>query len=348
MNKILLGLSGGVDSSVAACLLKEMGYEVTACYLLLGENADENDSAVEKARTVATSLGINFVTADYRERFKENVTDFFINEYLCGRTPNPCVKCNPTVKFRSLADTAEKLGIEKIATGHYAQTVFSEEYGCNVIVPSPSKKDQSYFLCGLPYELIQKIVFPLGKFESKDDVRKCAEDFSLPNSKQSDSQEICFIPDNDYAGFISRKCNKIFPGGNILDNDGKIIGKHTGIINYTVGQRKGLGAFGEPRYVKCIDAKNNTVTICKKDEREESFLKAVNASWAVNKKITGVFEGEVKIRSTSKPTPAAIDSDGDTFTVNFHSPVLAPSPGQAAAVYKDGILLGGGTIINTK
>lgn len=344
MKKILLGLSGGVDSSVAACILKEQGFEVTGCFLLLSEHASENSQEAENARKVAESIGIDFVIADYRQRFKENVSDFFINEYLNGRTPNPCIRCNPTVKFRSLADTAQKLGIDKIATGHYAKTVFSDYYNSAVISPSLSKKDQSYFLCRLTPELIEKIVFPLGSFMSKDEVRAYAEKMHLSNSRQSDSQEICFIPDNDYANYISRKTSAVSRPGNILDNDGKIIGKHTGIVNYTVGQRKGLGAFGEPRYVKQINAKDNTVTVCKKDERYSNFIKAVDISWAVPETPVGNFSGQVKIRSTAPAVPTDITCDGTSFEVNFHSPVLAPSPGQTAAVYKDGVLLGGGTI----
>lgn len=344
MKKILLGLSGGVDSAVAASILINEGYDVTGCFLLLTDGVDENSAEAQNAKAVAEHLGIELVFADYRQRFKEFVSDFFISEYLSGRTPNPCVRCNPTVKIFSLCDTADKLGIYEVATGHYAITEYSEGFCGKVIRPACSKKDQSYFLGRLSPSQISRLTFPLGKFTSKEEVRDYAQKLMLPNAKKSDSQEICFIPDNDYGKFIEAHCPDIPKSGNLLDNDGNIIGRHTGIINYTVGQRKGLGAFGEPRYVKNIDAATNTVTICKRDERFSSFLTADDISFAVPLVPSDCFEAKVKIRSTAAPADAFITISGNSFTAQFSSPVLAPCPGQAAVIYMDDTVIACGTI----
>lgn len=340
MNDILLGLSGGIDSAVSALILKERGFSPVGCFLMLTENADENSEEAENAGRTADFLGIRLIKADFRERFRKNVTDYFIKEYLSGKTPNPCVMCNPTVKIQTLIETAEANGIGKIATGHYAKTVFSEEYGGTVIKAADSKKDQSYFLSRLSPSQIEKIVFPLGDFSSKEDVRKYAEGFSLPNAKKPDSQEICFIPDGNYAEFICNNTDYIPAKGRFIDINGNTIGEHSGIINYTVGQRKGLGAFGEPRYVKEINAFTNTVTLCKKDERMADTLTAEKLSRAVRNFPEGTFEADVKIRSTAKAVKSLVTVEEDRVKVSFSEKVIAPTPGQTAAIYKDGIVLG--------
>lgn len=340
MNDILLGLSGGIDSAVSALILKEQGFNPTGCFLMLTENTDENSTEAKNAEITADFLGIRLIKADFRERFRKNVTDYFIKEYLSGKTPNPCVMCNPTVKIQTLIEVAEEYGIEKIATGHYAKTVFSEEFGGMVIKAADSKKDQSYFLSRLSPSQIEKIIFPLGDFSSKEDVRSRAESFSLPNAKKPDSQEICFIPDGNYAKFISDNTDYIPGKGRFIDIYGNTIGEHSGIINYTVGQRKGLGAFGEPRYVKEINALTNTITLCKKDERMADTLTAEGISRAVRNFPEGTFEADVKIRSTAKAVPAEITVTGDSLRVTFSEKVIAPTPGQTAAIYKDNIVLG--------
>lgn len=345
MKKVLLGLSGGVDSAVAGAKLIESGYDVTGCFLLLTENADAKSEEAENARKVADFLGIKLVISDFRERFKKNVSEYFINEYLSGRTPNPCIRCNPTVKCRSLADVANSLGIETIATGHYALSGENKLYGGRVISAAPSKKDQSYFLCRLTTDLVERIIFPLGEFPSKDAVREAAAGFSLPNAKKADSQEICFIPDNNYQRYICENSDFIPSEGNFIDISGNIIGKHTGIINYTVGQRKGLGAFGEPRYVKAINALDNTVTLCKTDERFAFSLEAFDVSWAVKNPPQNEFRGKVKIRSTAPAADALIEIFEDRIKVTFEDKVIAPTPGQSAAIYDGDILLGGAIIL---
>lgn len=341
MNDILLGLSGGVDSAAAAALLKEQGFTVTACFLLL---TDDSIKEEENARALAEHLGIKLITADFRERFRENVSGYFIKEYLSGRTPNPCVRCNPTTKIQSLLDTADKYGIEKIATGHYALTEFSEKYGGTVLKASPSKKDQSYFLSALSPSQTERTIFPLGLFSTKEEVRAYAEKLSLPNAKKGDSQEICFIPEGNYQEYICKFSGYKPEAGNFLDNDGTVLGRHSGIINYTVGQRKGLGAFGEPRYVKRINAADNTVTLCKKDERFETEISVRDISFAVNTPPRGDFSALVKIRSTARAVPAEIEYSDGRMHIVFSERVIAPTPGQTAALYDGNIVIGSGII----
>lgn len=346
MNKVLLGLSGGVDSAVCAALLLEQGYDVTACFLMLTENSSPESEEARNAEAIARHLGIKLIKADYRDRFREYVSDYFIKEYLSGKTPNPCVRCNPTVKIFCLQEEAKKLGIEKTATGHYALTEYDSKSASVVLKAAPSKKDQSYFLGRLSPSQIEKLIFPLGAFSTKEEVREYAGNLSLPNAKKGDSQEICFIPDNNYQKYICENSDFKSAKGSFLDNEGKIIGTHSGIINYTVGQRKGLGAFGEPRYVKSINALDNTVTLCRADERFEKHLKGNDISWAVKAPPASPFAAEVKIRSTAKPEKAEITIEDGIIYAEFHNRILAPTPGQAAVLYKDNTVIGTATIIN--
>ena len=341
--KILVGISGGVDSAVSALLLLKAGYEVTGCRLLLSENS-ENSEDSHSAEDVADRLGIKLITADFRKEFNENVSRFFVDEYLHGRTPNPCIKCNPTVKFSSLIKVADELGIANIATGHYARIDKDKDTGLYAIKTSPSKKDQSYFLYRLPQEILRRTLFPLGKFETKDEIRKTGSEAGFEAAEKKDSQEICFIPDNDYIGYIYKVTGKKSPEGNFIDTDGKIIGRHSGIANYTVGQRKGLGAFGEPRYVKALNPEKNTVTLCKAEERFSSAAKINNVFWTYGFTPDLSKEYGVKIRSTAKATPAKLFEDSGKIRIEFSSPVLAPCPGQSAVIYDKDIILGGGEI----
>lgn len=344
MNKILLGLSGGIDSAVSAAVLKEKGFDVTGCFLMLTPGSEENSEEAKNAKALAEHLGIRLIIADFTERFRKNVSEYFVREYLSGKTPNPCVMCNPTVKIRSLLDVADDIGAPLVATGHYALTRYSEKYGGKVLGAAPSKKDQSYFLSRLTPEMIERLVFPLGEFSSKDDVREYARKHSFPNAQKADSQEICFIPDNNYQKYIQGFTDKGNKPGNFLDNNGNIIGTHSGIINYTAGQRKGLGAFGEPRYVKYINAKDNTVTLCKKDERFSLNITAEDFSRAVNAPVGEEFEASVKIRSTAAPAPALVSFRDNTVYISFREKVLAPSPGQTAAFYDGDIVIGSAVI----
>ena len=252
MKKVLVGLSGGVDSAVSAKILLERGFEVIGCFLLLTENSSQTSDEANAAREVAENLGIDLIFADYKEHFKKNVTDYFAKEYLSGKTPNPCIMCNPTTKIFSLIETADKVDVDLVATGHYAKIGFDAEENRHFLMSAPSKKDQSYFLYRLSNTQLSRLVFPLADFETKDDVRIFGEKAGLVNAKKKDSQEICFIPNNNYARFICENYSFVSKQGDFLDMQGNKIGTHSGIINYTVGQRKGLGAFGEPRYVKKI------------------------------------------------------------------------------------------------
>ena len=348
MNKVLLGLSGGIDSAAAASLLKEQGFQVTGCFLLLTPDSDENSEEAKSARALAEHLGIDFITADYRERFKKNVSEYFISEYLSGKTPNPCVRCNPTVKIRSLIDEAQKAGADFVATGHYAKAQYSEKHGGVVIKAAASKKDQSYFLSGLSADMPEKLIFPLGDFSSKEEIREYAMLRGFPNAQKADSQEICFIPEGDYQSYIRKHTSSVCSPGSFLDNEGKIIGTHTGIINYTVGQRKGLGAFGEPRYVKFINARDNTVTLCKKDERFSSRVVAEGLSLAVKNHPGEKFEALVKIRSTAAAVKAQVELRESLVYIDFSEKVLAPSPGQTAALYDGDIIIGSAVILSAE
>lgn len=344
MNNILLGLSGGVDSAVAAAVLLEKGYNVTGCFLQLTPHCSADGEEMRNARIISEHLGIELITADFKDRFKKEVSDYFINEYLSGKTPNPCVRCNVTTKIQSLIDVANKHNIPFVATGHYALTEYNEKYNIKTLKAAPSKKDQSYFLSRLRPDQIDKLIFPLGNFRSKDEVREYAEKLKLPNAKRGDSQEICFIPDNDYQKYICTHSDFVPCEGNFLDNDGNIIGRHSGIINYTVGQRKGLGAFGEPRYVKEINAKNNTVTLCKKDERTENAVTISDISWAVKEFPEGTFKGNVKIRSTATAVPSEITYNDGKMHIVFSEKVIAPTPGQTAAIYDGDTVIASGII----
>lgn len=341
--KVLIGLSGGVDSAVSALLLREAGHEVTGCRLLLNDAPDGGEQSAS-AQDVADRLGIRLLTADFRETFKKEVSDYFVSEYLRGRTPNPCVKCNPAVKFASLAQVADENGFDLIATGHYARIARGENGLCAVRT-SPSKKDQSYFLYRLPQSVLQRTLFPLGDFTSKEEIRELARRAGFEAAEKKDSQEICFIPDNDYAGFIRRHTDRGSEPGDFLDADGSVIGRHSGIIRYTVGQRKGLGAFGEPRYVKYVNAADNTVTLCKADERFSLTAEAGGLFWTFGEAPDPEKEYGVKIRSTAKATSAKLELHGDTMTILFSSPVMAPCPGQSAVVYDGDVVIGGGDII---
>lgn len=341
--KILAGISGGVDSAVSALLLQRDGYEVIGCRLLLNDGAGASPDA-SSAQDVAGKLGIKLLQADFRDRFKKEVSDYFISEYLRGRTPNPCIKCNPTVKFAALLQIADENNIDFIATGHYAG-IRKESDGLCAVRTSPSAKDQSYFLYRLPQNVLQRTVFPLGDFLSKEEIRETARQAGFAAAQKKDSQDICFIPDNDHIAFIANHSGVKAVPGDFLDADGKVIGSHSGIFHYTTGQRKGLGAFGEPRYVKYINAGNNTITLCKAEERFTLTAEVGDLFWTFGKAPDTAKEYGVKIRSTAKATLARLAVDGSKMEIKFSSPVMAPCPGQSAVVYDGDTVIGGGYIV---
>lgn len=350
--KVLLGMSGGVDSSVSALLLKEKGYEVIGITMQLW--CDDNKT-VEDAKEVCDKLGIEHHVVNYKEEFKKYVIDDFINKYLDAKTPNPCIECNRYLKFGMMWEKAKELGAYYIATGHYAKTCYSEKYKRYVIKKSDSiKKDQSYVLYNIPKEIIEHIIFPLQSFESKDDIRNIAIKNGLSVANKPDSQEICFIPDNDYSNFLKENVNDIeskncIKPGNIVDISGNVRGKHKGLINYTIGQRKGLGIQNDkPLYVIKLDKKYNQVIVGQKENTysKEAFVNDLNLLAIDN--ITNSINVKAKIRYAAKEASAtvySVEGKNDLLKVIFDEPQMAITPGQAIVFYDDDIVIGGGKIV---
>ena len=339
---VFVAISGGVDSAAAAILLKERGFNVRGVTLRLkpGNLADKD---IEDAQAVANTLNIPLDVLDMREEFKK-VTDYFCNEYLEGRTPNPCVMCNPNVKLGKLLEYTLSQGGDLLATGHYANIV-KDENDVYYIKRNPSSKDQSYFLCGLNQHILSHVIFPIADL-SKPEIRQLASDNNIPVAEKKDSQEVCFIPDNDYISFIEREFNPKATPGDFLSSTGEKLGTHSGIYKYTIGQRKGLGAFGKPMYVLSIDSKNNAVIIGDNNElfKEEIYIKDIN--FLSGNAPSNEFQCEVKIRCAARPAKATLTLSGDMGKIIFSEPQRAAAPGQTAAIYVNDILIGGGTICN--
>ena len=337
---IYVALCGGVDSAAAAILLKERGYNVRGVTLRLKPH-NLADKDIEDAKAVADTLNIPLDVLDMRDEFKK-VTDYFCNEYLEGRTPNPCVMCNPNVKLGKLLEYTLAQGGDLLATGHYANIV-KDENGVYYIKRNPSSKDQSYFLCGLNQHILSHVIFPIADL-SKPEIRQLASENNIPVAEKKDSQEVCFIPDNDYISFIEREFNPKATPGDFLSSSGEKLGTHSGIYKYTIGQRKGLGAFGKPMYVLSIDSENNAVIIGDNNElfKDEIFVKDIN--FLSGKAPDNEFQCEVKIRCAARPAKASLSLSGDTGKIVFQESQRAAAPGQTAAIYIDDILIGGGTI----
>ena len=339
---VFVAISGGVDSAAAAILLKERGYNVRGVTLRLKPH-NLADKDIEDAKAVADTLNIPLDVLDMRDEFKK-VTDYFCNEYLEGRTPNPCVMCNPNVKLGKLLEYTLEQGGNLLATGHYAN-IIKDENGVYYIKRNPSSKDQSYFLCGLNQHILSHVIFPIADL-SKPEIRQLASENNIPVAEKKDSQEVCFIPDNDYISFIEREFNPKATPGDFLSSSGEKLGTHSGIYKYTIGQRKGLGAFGKPMYVLSIDSENNAVIIGDNNElfKDEIFVKDIN--FLSGKAPDNEFQCEVKIRCAARPAKASLSLSGDTGKIVFKESQRAAAPGQTAAIYIDDILIGGGTICN--
>ncbi len=340
-NLVYVALSGGVDSAAAAIIMKERGYEVRGVTLRLKPgNLADNDIA--DAQKVADTLGIPLEILDEREDFKK-ITDYFCYAYLNGLTPNPCVLCNPTIKFGKLVEHALKNGAEYLATGHYSNIINDD--GVFYIKRNPSSKDQSYFLCGLNQHLLSHVIFPLSDL-TKQEIRELAESRNIEVAHKKDSQEVCFIPDNDYISFIEKEFSPEAISGDFLSTDGKKLGTHSGIYKYTIGQRKGLGSFGKPMYVISIDAENNTVTIGDNEELFKKIIAVKDLNFLSGSAPKEKFECEVKIRCAARPAKAVAEITENGATIEFQEPQRAAAPGQTAAIYINDILIGGGTICN--
>lgn len=354
--KVVVGMSGGVDSSVAALILKEQGYDVIGVTMQIWQDEDYCDmsenggccglSAVDDARRVAETIGIPYYVMNFKEEFKKTVIDYFVAEYLRGRTPNPCIACNRYVKWEALLHRCLGIGADYIATGHYGNIKKLPNGRFAVTKSASLNKDQSYVLYNLTQEELSHTLFPISTME-KDEVRKIAERAGLPVAHKKDSQDICFIKDGDYASFIEEQTGVKSGPGDFVDSKGNVLGRHAGIIHYTVGQRKGLGiAFGEPRYVIRLDVPKNQVVLGTLDElmTKEVLFDDINYMSVsdINEpvKVTG------KVRYSAKDVPCTLYPAKDgVMNAVFEEPVRAATPGQAAVFYKDGCIVCGGSII---
>lgn len=355
--KVVVGMSGGVDSSVAAYLLKKQGYEVIGVTMKVWQDPDEKYveredgccglSAVDDARRVANRIGIPFYVMNFKSVFKEKVIDYFIDEYLHGRTPNPCIACNRYIKFEELLKKAHSLGAYYVATGHYARIVQDKQTGRYLIKKSSAEaKDQTYTLYNLKQDQLKHILMPLGEYSSKEEIRKIAKEIGLDVANKPDSQEICFVPDNDYGKFIKKNIkNKIEPG-DFVDTEGNILGKHKGIIYYTIGQRKGLGiSLGKPAYVVDIIPEKNQVVLGENKDVFSFKLIAEDVNFIAFEKLTEPKKVQAKIRYSAKLAEAIIRPlDDDKVVVEFENAQRAITPGQAVVFYDGDVLVGGGTI----
>lgn len=383
MTRVVLAMSGGVDSSVAAWLLREQGHEVVGLFMRHGqdkplESCDASAPVCRKqgcctaadamdAQRVADMLGIPFYAVNFQQEFSR-IVDYFVAQYTAGRTPNPCIVCNTWLKFGKLFDYADSIGATHVATGHYARLIAQPDGQIGLCRGRDPAKDQSYVLFGIQRRLLSRLMFPIGEYR-KDEIRQIAERLGLRVAAKRDSQEICFVPDQDHARFVRERRGSVDTSGEIVTVDGTVVGHHDGFEKYTIGQRKGLRlAFGEPRYVVRIEADTRRVVIGEHMDLARSELTAAEANWLVGGKPTAegdepigeslsgcisphttlptpLFRAQVKIRYRSHPAEAMVEFlPGDRFRVRFDEPCHGIAPGQAAVCYDGDRVLGGGWI----
>lgn len=347
--KVLIAMSGGVDSSVAAYLMQQKGYECVGATMRLHDkfpnDENKNLSDINDAKSVCSLLGIDFHVLDYREEFKKQVIERFISIYEKGGTPNPCIECNRYMKFGVFLDAAFDLGCEKMATGHYARI---EEVNGRFLLKKAAdeKKDQSYFLYSLTQNQLKRVEFPLGDM-TKDEIRFLAAEKSFVSAHKSDSQDICFVPNGEYVCVIKNYTQKEYPQGDFIDTSGNKIGTHLGIINYTVGQRKGLGtAFGEKMYVKEKNPLKNIVVLGKNEDLFSSSLDADDFNWIAFDNPPPEFTAKAKVRYSAKEDDCTVFvTDKSKVHIEFTTPQRAIAKGQAVVLYHGNTVIGGGTII---
>ena len=353
--RALVAMSGGVDSSVAAYLMQQAGYACVGCTMKLYAGTEGEDSRccslsdVEDARAVAARLGIPYYVFNFTDDFREKIMDAFVCAYARGETPNPCIDCNRYMKFDKLFDRAKILGCDCVVSGHYARI---ERNGSRLLLKKArdAGKDQSYVLYRLTPEQLAHTCFPLGDL-CKSEVRALAEEQGFLNARKKDSQDICFVPDGDYAAFIERYAGKTFPPGDFVTPDGRVLGRHRGIIHYTIGQRKGLGlSLPAPLYVAGIDAKENTVTLTPSEGLFTRTLYARDLSATLPEGLPTTptrVTARARYHQAEQPATACVTEDG-RLRVTFDEPVRAVTPGQAVVLYDGDVVLGGGVIACTE
>ena len=353
MTKAVVAMSGGVDSSVAAALLKEQGYEVIGMMLRLWSEPGKEESnrcctpdAMAQARRVAALLDIPFYVIDAKDVFRETVVEYFLEGYARGETPNPCLICNQKIRWTFLLDHALALGADFMATGHYARVTRVEGGGVELLRAVDRNKDQSYVLHVLDQEKLKHALFPIGEY-TKPEIRQIAERHGLPTASRKDSQDLCFLAGDDYRNFLQRNAAEMLKPGEIVTRDGEAIGSHDGLANYTIGQRKGLGvASPVPLYVITKDAVRNTLIVGTQEQLGSIELIARDVNWLSGEAPRESFRAEVKIRYTAKEAEAWVaPMEGDQTQVRFDAPQRDITAGQAAVFYQSDVVIGGGIIL---